>query len=170
LLLLKLFPATYVNTMVKSKEVKWMRKTKKVMAGISAAALMMGLVGCNSNQQSAPEPDWDEDDLSGEEEDWSSGDGQDRPPAPEDTDCTDWEWDEEDGVWECDDSRSPYFGHFFFGGMFFANRSMLYNSNDYKKYKNSSAFKGARLDSKYNNTNPKGSSGFGSGSRSTTGG
>lgn len=147
-----------------------MSKTKKVMAGISATALMMGLVGCNGSQQSAPDRNWDEGDSTNEDQDWASGEGQDIPPVPEDTSCSDWEWDAEDGVWECDDSRSPYFGHFFFGGMFFANRSMLYKSNDYMNYKNSSSFKGARLDSKYKNTTPKGSSGFGSGSRSTTGG
>lgn len=146
-----------------------MSKTKKLMAGISATALMMGLVGCNTNQQTAPDRNWD-DDSTGDGQDWSSGEGQDIPPVPEGTNCSDWEWDSEDGVWECDDSRSPYFGHYFFAGMFFANRSMLYKSNDYMKYKNSSAFKGARLDSTNKNTAPKGSSGFGSGSRSTTGG
>jgi hypothetical protein len=151
-------------------EVIYMSKTKKVMAGISATALMMGLVGCNNNQQAVPDRDWDQDGSSPDEQDWSSGEGQDRPPVPEGTDCSDWEWDEEDGVWECDDSRSPYFGHFFFGGMFFSNRSMLYKSNDYMNYKKSPAFKGASLDSKYKNTSPSGSSGFGSGSRSTTGG
>ena len=147
-----------------------MNKTKKVMAGISAAALLMGATACN-NPQSLPDRDWDEGTSGGAEgQDWSASQDQDIPPEPEGTDCSDWQWDDEDGVWECDDNRSPYFGHYFFAGMFFANRSMLYKSNDYMKYKNSSSFKGARLDSNYKNRTPKGSSGFGSGSRSTTGG
>jgi hypothetical protein len=143
-----------------------MSKTKKVMAGISATALAMGLVSCNGNQQNSPE----QGDSPGDDQDWTTGEGQDIPPVPEDTSCSDWEWDAEDGVWECDDSRSPYFGHYFFGGMFFANRSMLYQNRDYSSYKKSSSFKGARLDSNYKNNTPKGSSGFGSGSRSSTGG
>lgn len=147
-----------------------MSKTRKVMSGISATALMMGLSGCNDNSQAIPDRDWDQDSSTGSGEDWSSDQGQDRPPVPEGTDCSDWEWDDEDGVWECDDNNSPYFGHYFFGGMFFANRALLYKSNDYMNYKKSPAFKGARLDSKYKNKSPRGSSGFGSGSRSTTGG
>lgn len=145
-----------------------MNNTKKIMAGISATALMMGLAGCN--QQAIPDREWDENDPSKDEEGWTSGEDQDIPPVPEGTNCSDWEWDSGDGVWECDDSHSPYFGHYFFGGMFFANRSLLYKSNDYMDYKKSPAFKGARLDSNYKNTSPKGSTGFGSGSRSTTGG
>jgi hypothetical protein len=146
-----------------------MNKTKKLMAGISATALMMGLTGCGPNQQAAPDRDWESNDADTDNQDWTTG-NEDIPPVPEGTDCSDWEWDEGDGVWECDDTRSPYFGHYFFAGMFFSNRSMLYNSSDYKKYRNSSSFKGARLDSNYKNTSPKGSSGFGSGSRTTTGG
>ncbi|MBT2638259.1 MULTISPECIES: aminotransferase yhxA [unclassified Bacillus (in: firmicutes)] len=147
-----------------------MGKTKKVIASISATALMVGLAGCNNNPQAIPDRGW-EPDVSGDEgQDWNSEQDEDIPPVPEGTDCSDWEWDNEDGVWECDDNNSPYFGHYFFAGMFFANRSLLYKSNDYMKYKNSTSFKGARLDSNYKNTSPKGSSGFGSGSRSTTGG
>ena len=143
-----------------------MSKTKKMMAGISATALAIGLVSCNGNQQALPE----QGDSPSDDQDWNSGDGQDIPPVPEDTSCSDWEWDGEDGVWECDDSRSPYFGHFFFGGMFFANRSMLYKNSDYSNYKKSASFNCARLDTNYKNSTPKGSSGFGSGSRSSTGG
>ncbi|WP_079509218.1 hypothetical protein [Mesobacillus jeotgali] len=147
-----------------------MKKTKKVMAGISATALMMGFTACSSNSQAIPDRNWNDDASGGEGEEWGSAEDQDIPPVPEGTDCSDWEWDAEDGVWSCDDRRSSYFGHYFFAGMFFANRSLLYKSNDYTKYRNSSSFKGARLDSNYKNTSPKGSSGFGSGSRSTTGG
>jgi hypothetical protein len=146
-----------------------MNKTKKLMAGISATALLIGISGCGPNQQAAPDRDWQPDDQDSGNEDWSAGNDE-IPPVPEGTDCSDWNWDEEDGVWECNDTRSTYFGHYFFAGMFFSNRSMLYRSGEYRKYRDSPSFKGARLDSRYKNTSPKGSSGFGSGSRATTGG
>lgn len=147
-----------------------MSKTKKVMAGISATAIMMGFTACSNNPQAIPDRDWDDDVSAGDGQEWNVKEDQDIPAVPEGTNCTDWEWEAEDGVWECDDNNSPYFGHYFFAGMFFANRSLLYKSNDYMNYKKSPSFKGARLDSNYKNTSPKGSSGFGSGSRSTTGG
>lgn len=145
---------------------KNLNKTKKVMAGISATALLMSAAACN-NQQTLPDKG---SSPAGNGQDWSAAGDQDIPPVPEGTDCSDWKWDDKEGVWSCDDQRSSYFGHYFFAGMFFANRSMLYRSNDYMKYKDSSSFKGARLDSNFKNSSPKGSSGFGSGSRSTTGG
>lgn len=118
-----------------------MGKTKKIIASISSTALALGLTGCGTNieEQSAsiPEPD----------------------DIPEDSSCSDWEWDSEDGVWECDDSRSPYYGHFFYGGAFYKTKSLLKNSTAYQNYRNSNLFKGASA--------PKGTSGFGTGSKST---
>ena len=85
-------------------------KTKKVMAGITSTALMMGLASCGvGNQEQGNDEDWN----SGSQGDSSS---MDIPPAPEDQNCEEWEWDLDDGVWECDDSRSGYYGHFFYGG------------------------------------------------------
>ena len=37
-------------------------------------------------------------------------------PKPNDKSCSDWDWDDELGVWQCDDSSSGYRGHYFYGG------------------------------------------------------
>lgn len=108
-----------------------MGKTKKVMAGITTTALTLGLVGCGSNSAELP-------------------------PPPEDQNCRDWEWDDDDGVWECDDRSSGYYGHFYFGGLYYASKSALIKSNAYQSYKNSSSYMGGN----------KTSSGFGSGTKS----
>lgn len=108
-----------------------MGKTRLVMVGISATALTFGLTGCNSSSADAPAP-------------------------PNDTDCDDWEWDSDDGVWECDDDRSSHYGHYYYGGKFYSGKSSLLQSTNYKSYKKSSSFAGD------SNT----SSGFGSGSNS----
>ena len=117
-----------------------MGKTKKVMAGISSTVLMLGLVGCGSDYES-----------------------QDIPSVPQDTGCTDWEWDMDDGVWECDDNSSGYYGHYYYGGRYYKNKTALHNSNDFISYKNSSSFKGS---SGTSNSSINKSSGFGSGSKS----
>jgi hypothetical protein len=117
-----------------------MKKTNKIIAGISSTALALGLTGCgNDFEQTAQQPEPDE--------------------IPNDASCNDWEWDSEDGVWECDDTRSPYYGHFLYGGLFYNSKKMLKSSSSYKNYQNSSSFKGT--------SGSKGSTGFGSGSRSS---
>lgn len=108
-----------------------MSKTRKVMVGVSSTALMLGLTGCGSEAQELP-------------------------PIPEDLSCSDWEWDYDDGVWECDDYDSQYYGHFYYGGRYYSSKSNLYKSKDYNAYKNSSSFIGGVTKS----------SGFGSGSKS----
>ncbi|WP_156319797.1 aminotransferase yhxA [Bacillus sp. FJAT-18017] len=129
-----------------------MKKTSKLMTAVSSTALALGLVGCSTSGS----------------DDWESSAGQtgDIPPMPENTDCGQWDWDEDDGVWECDDRNSSYFGHLFFAGMFFSNRSALYKNRDFVNYRNSPSFKGktGTGDSIRN-----GGSGFGRGSTSTGG-
>lgn len=78
----------------------------------------------------------------------------DLPPRPEDSSCTDWEWDDEQGVWQCDDHDSRYYGHYFYGGTYYPSKSSLLKSSAYKSYRSSSSFKG----------------GFGSGSKGGFGG
>lgn len=107
-----------------------MEKTKKLMAGISAAALTIGLSGCNSSTSSLP-------------------------AKPADKSCDDWDWSEDEGVWQCDDSRSGYYGSYYHGGSYYKNKATLHGSSGYTSYKNSSSFKTV-----------KSSSGFGSGSKS----
>lgn len=92
-------------------------KTKKLIAGVSSASVAMMLSGCNDQAEELP-------------------------PEPTDSECQDWEWDEDDGVYECDDTNSRYFGYYFFGGSFFKGKSSLLKSSAYKSYKNSSSFKG----------------------------
>ena len=48
---------------------------------------------------------------------------QDLPPKPNDNSCSDWDWDDELGVWQCDDSSSGYRGHYFYGGRYYQNKS-----------------------------------------------
>jgi hypothetical protein len=90
-------------------------KTKKLLTGAVASIFAVGLTGCSS---------------------------QDLPPLPEGTDCNDWEWDNDSGVWECDDNDSRYYGHFFYGGKLFKNKRSLLHSSSYKSYQSSSTFKG----------------------------
>ncbi|MDF2904350.1 MAG: aminotransferase yhxA [Bacillus sp. (in: firmicutes)] len=110
-----------------------MSKTKKIIAGISTTAFAFGLTGC--------------------------GNDTDIPPMPSNNACRDWEWDSDDGVWECDDENSSYFHHYYYGGSFYGTRSLLHKNKGFLNYKNSKSFKGG---SNYK----KGSSGFGSGSKS----
>ncbi|MFG6494073.1 aminotransferase yhxA [Fictibacillus sp. UD] len=95
-----------------------MNKTKKLIASVSSASVAVMLSGCN--------------DYSAEE----------LPPEPTDTECQDWEWDADDGVYECDDTNSRYFGSYFYGGKYYKGKSSLLKSSAYKSYKSSSSFKG----------------------------
>jgi hypothetical protein len=90
-------------------------KTQKLLSAAAASIFAVGLSGCSDK---------------------------DLPPPPEGTDCDDYEWDEELGVWECDDYNSRYYGHFFYGGKIFRGKSSLIQSPDYHSYRSSSAFKG----------------------------
>ncbi|MFD1738105.1 aminotransferase yhxA [Bacillus salitolerans] len=90
-------------------------KTKKLLSGITAAIVIGGLTGC----QNAPEP-------------------------PSDPDCDDWEWEEDDGVYECEQYSSSYYGHYYYGGRYYRNKTDLFKSSAYQKYKSSSSFKGSK--------------------------
>lgn len=107
-----------------------MEKTKKLMTGVSATALTLSLAGCGSSNNSLP-------------------------PKPTDQSCRDWDWSEEEGVWRCDESRSGYYGAYYYGGRFFNNKAALNSDSSYINYKNSNSFKAAKT-----------SSGFGSGTKS----
>ncbi|MGN7477693.1 aminotransferase yhxA [Solibacillus silvestris] len=101
-----------------------MEKTKKLMVGVSATALSFSLAGCGTSTSSLP-------------------------PKPADQSCHDWDWSEEDGVWQCDESRSGHYGSYYYGGRYYKNKSALQSNNDYANYKSVQS-----------------SSGFGSGSKS----
>jgi hypothetical protein len=138
-----------------------LKKTKKVMVGITSTALLLGISGCSGSNQDKSSGSYtvDDDDL---------------PPVPDDQNCTDWEWDLDDGVWECEDGGSRYYGHYFYGGRYFKSKPDLYKYSAYKNYKKSADFKGKSKiihssggsSSKSKGSTTKGSSGFGSGSKS----
>ncbi|MGM7723250.1 hypothetical protein [uncultured Metabacillus sp.] len=107
-----------------------MKKTNKLLTGIISAT-MMTISGCSNNES--------------------------LPPVPEGTDCDDWEWEADEGVWECDDDTSSHYGHYYYGGKFYNSKSSLTASSTYKSYKSSTSFKG-------------GGSGFGKGSSGGFGG
>ncbi len=112
------------------KEVNIVGKTRKIMAGITTTALTFGLIGCGSNSANLP-------------------------PKPTDPNCDDWDWDDDKGVWACDDDSSSHRGHYYYGGNYYNNKNSLLKSSAYKSYKDGSSFKGGI----------KTSSGFGSGSK-----
>ena len=114
----------------RKRRIMEMEKTKKLMVGISATAVTLSLAGCGSSTSSLP-------------------------PKPTDKNCNDWDWSEEDGVWQCDESGSGYYRFYHYGGSYYHNKSSLHSSSDYINYKNSASFK-----------TTKSSSGFGSGSKS----
>ncbi|MBO9129859.1 aminotransferase yhxA [Bacillus sp. 165] len=91
-----------------------MRKTKKVLAGV-VTAFAAGMAGCNSQQS--------------------------LPPVPDDLQCNDYEFDSDEGVWECDDRNSPHFGYYYFAGRMFSSVAGLRADSKYKTYKNSPEFK-----------------------------
>ncbi|GAA3322566.1 hypothetical protein GCM10020331_042940 [Ectobacillus funiculus] len=62
-----------------------MTKTTNMMIGIFA---VLGTVGCGKDEA--------------------------LPPKPDDLSCGEYEFDYDDGVWECDDRTSRYYGHYFF--------------------------------------------------------
>lgn len=116
------------------------KKTMKVMAGISSTAMALSLIGCGSNLPA---------------------NAANIPNAPTDAYCKDWAWDRNDGVWGCNDRSSSYYGQYYHAGKYYAGKSDLQKSKEYLDYRNSSAFKSATMS--------EGSTGFGSGSSSSGG-
>ncbi|WP_020059542.1 hypothetical protein [Bacillus sp. 123MFChir2] len=66
----------------------------------------------------------------------------DLPPKPNDRSCSDWDFDDELGVWRCDDNHSSYRGHYYYSGNYYQNKSTFKNSPEFKSYQSSSNFKG----------------------------
>jgi len=106
-----------------------MKKTTKIMLGISTTAISLGLAGC----------------------------GKELPPKPKDQACRDWDWNDELGVWECDETTSRHYGGYYYGGRYYNSSSNLRNASTYKTYEKSASFLGTSAAKK--------SSGFGSGNK-----
>lgn len=167
-----------------------MGKTKKVMAGITTTALLFGLSGCggtaqeqtsneDSNGSSQP-PSVSYSDSTPDDSSTTYVEDENQP-RPDDPNCSQWNWDDDDGVWECEDSGSSYYGHYFHGGRYYKSKPELFKSTDYMNYKKSSAFKGkgatvnsgggtnASGTTGSGGSTVKGSTGFGNGSASIGG-
>ncbi|MEI4800867.1 hypothetical protein ACIGHG_16975 [Bacillus sp. NPDC077411] len=71
-----------------------------------------------------------------------SGCTKDLPPKPNDKSCSDWDWDDELGVWRCDDKHSSYHGHYYYSSNYYQDKSTFKNSPEFKSYQASSDFKG----------------------------
>jgi hypothetical protein len=167
-------------------------KTMKVMAGITSTAFILSITGCSgSSQNQMTDKEWKS--YTDSNQSSSSGysnsstdtsttyDNEGIPPQPNDQNCSQWSWDQGDGVWECQDGGSSYYGHYYHGGRYYRSKPELYKSSEYNNYKNSSSFKGGGStvsNSSGTSTTSsagsdgsdgsavKGSTGFGSGSKS----
>jgi len=102
-------------------------KGKKLAAGLMMAALTVSLSGC----------------------------GNALPPVPKQQGCDDWEWDDDLGVYQCDDQGSSNYHGYYYGGSMYRTKSALMGSKSYVNYTKGSSFKGK--------------SGFGTGTKGSTG-
>lgn len=96
-----------------------MSKTKKMLAGVTATVLALGLAGCSSGATQAARPD-----------------------KPTDSSCKNWRWDEKLGVYQCDDKKSSNYLHYYHGGSYFGSSNQLKNDSTYKTYSKSNNFAG----------------------------
>jgi hypothetical protein len=110
---------------------------KKVSIALTSGLAASSLAGCGSTQ-SANIPD-----------------------MPQNEDCRDWEFDDDEGVWVCDDDNSHYYRSYYHGGSFYPTKKSLHGSKSYKNYKSSNNFAGSSSSKK---------SGFGKGSSGGFGG
>lgn len=85
-----------------------MSKTKKLMAGVSTSVLALGMTGCSQNETYQDEP---------------TG-----------YDCDDWEWDDDEGTYYCDDTRSAHYGGYYFLGNMFSSKSAFKKSSGYSSH------------------------------------
>ena len=85
-----------------------MSKTKQLMAGVATSVLALSMTGCSQNQAI--------------------------PDKPTGYDCDNWEWDNDEGTYYCDDQRSPHFGSYFLLGSLFRSKSALKKSSAYSNH------------------------------------
>ncbi|KFN01606.1 hypothetical protein D0U04_03010 [Bacillus clarus] len=91
-----------------------MVKTKWLVGGVLTSLMTGTLFGCTQNL----------------------------PPEPNDNSCADWDWDDELGVWRCDDNNSSYRGHYYYGGRYYQDKTTFKSSPEFKVYQSSSEYKG----------------------------
>ena len=141
-------------------------ETKKVLLGVSTTAVSLVLAGCGASSSGTDESIYNPTTI---------------PAQPTDQHCNDWDWDADDYIWECDDSRSSYYGHYYYAGKYYKSISSLKSSKSGSAYteqanliKSSSGSysdgsSGASKSSGSSSSGSRSSSGFGSGSSSSGG-
>jgi hypothetical protein len=127
-----------------------MNKTKRMMVGVATSVMALGLVGCTQNEFDTSLDNYDDTNTVKTS----------LPPEPTEYECDDWDWDENEGTYYCDDSRSSHFGAYYLLGSMFNNKSALHNSSNYSSH--SSKYKSTRSTSVNNSRSTSGSSSGGS--------
>lgn len=127
-------------------------KTKKVLIGVSTTAVSLVLAGCGSG--GTTETHYSSTTI---------------PAKPTDQHCSDWDWDADDYAWECDDSRSSYYGHYFYGGNYYSSISSLKSSKAGASYTEQVNLSKSSSGNGASSSGSRTSSGFGSGSSSSGG-
>ncbi|MGM9986813.1 MAG: hypothetical protein ACI35O_06215 [Bacillaceae bacterium] len=120
-----------------------MKKTDLMVKGLVTAVLGLSLTACSSQKPANVSKD----------------------VYPDDEECDDWEWDDELGVYGCDDSNSSRYGSYYYGGRYYDSKSALKADSKYQTYRST----GINKDVPKKLSTSK-SSGFGSGVKSTFGG
>lgn len=91
---------------------------KGILVVASAAGLTFGMAGC------------------------SDGSSVQQPPKPKDSGCQNWKFDDQKGVWKCQQSNAGHAGAFYYGNRYYSSANDLTSSSAYKSYKSSSSFAG----------------------------
>jgi hypothetical protein len=133
---------------------KTLKRTKKMMAGISTAALLAGMTGCNT----MPVTKSIEESLLAESSNNSFVDG------PNDPYCNEWEW-EESGVYECEQHDSNFYGFYYYNGGYYPDKDIIYK----KKHRTNSSYTSKNRSTTGNkNSNPSSNTSTSTSSKSSS--
>lgn len=143
-----------------------MLRTKKMLKTATAALVGLSVVGCSDSKVTTDEisPDLNPNRAGG---------------------CREWNWDDKEGVYVCDERNHSNLGYYYFAGRLFQNAKLLHRDSKYKSYKSiyragtssvpnrlspSSGVGTTTTKNNNNSTSSKSSSGFGKGFFGGTGG
>lgn len=139
-----------------------MIRTKKMLKTATAALLGLSVVGCSDSKMTTDEisPDLDPGEAGG---------------------CREWDWDDKEGAYVCDERNHLNFGYYFFAGQLFKNAGLLHQNRKYQSYKSTYKPRTTTVPSRITSsggtntkttsgTNSNSSSGFGKGFFGGTGG
>lgn len=93
-----------------------MIRTKKMLKTATAALLGFSVMGCSDSKMTTDEisPDLNPGEAGG---------------------CREWDWDDDEGAYVCDERGHSNFGYYFFAGQLFRNAGLLHQNSKYKSYK-----------------------------------